>query len=72
MAKFSFDFKDDESAGNTDEMATFEAAIIAAAASLALTAMESGASQCETVVVVGDDTGRKSRVRLSLTVEAMD
>ena len=75
MTRFYFDFnhlredRSDEQSGV--EIPTLEAAIIAAAASLALTAAQSGEGKAKTVVLIGDDAGPKARVELSITVDKL-
>ena len=71
MARFTFDFDDDGSVENAADMASLDAAVVAAAASLALTAMESGKGQAESVVVVGNDKGPQARISLSIKVEPL-
>jgi hypothetical protein len=72
MTRFYFRFNnepedDDDERGI--EFPTLNAAIVAGAASLAMTAYDSGKGKAESMVVVGDDKGPKVRVTLSVKVE---
>jgi hypothetical protein len=71
MARFFFEFDGDDGSDNVAEMATLEAAVVAAAASLARTAFEEGAGRVESLVIVGDDKGARARVSLSIKIEPM-
>lgn len=72
MTRFYFEFnrepKDDSDQRGAD-FPTLDAAVVAGATSLALTAHQSGESTAETVVVIDDEKGQKVRVSLSVKVE---
>ena len=73
MAKFYFDFNlepNDRSDGGI-EFPTLDAAVAAAAASLALTASQVPEGKSDTVVVVGDNMGPRARVSLAIRVETL-
>ena len=72
MTRFYFEFNrepKDESDESRTDFPTLDAAIVAGAASLALTAHQSGEGKAETVVVIDDAVGQKVRVSLSVKVE---
>lgn len=73
MPRFYFDFDGedgDRPQDDTVELDSLDAAVVAAAASLALTAVYSGEGYAETSVTIGDRVPRV-RVKLSITAETI-